>query len=285
MAEQRPLATFSEAELEQALTDLGRHLTFPATPELAPLIRTRLETETSPRPGTSPSRASWRIGWLAAAAIVLIIATLLLFPQVRTAIADRLGWPGVRIEWFETLPTPVASPVGTGLNLGRQVTLEEARESVDFPVLLPTQAGFDQPDEVYLSGRGEATMVSFVYLPGPDLPSSQQTGVGALLTEFRGSPERDLIMKGLHDDENGANRLQSVSVDGRPGFWISGVPHAFFVCPERGECREVPYRLASNVLLWQQNGLTMRLESALTREESLAIAASMRALTPATPGT
>ncbi len=285
MAEQRPLATISDPELEQVLTDLGRHLVFPTTPDLAPTIRASLEHEALPRRSTAVLRAQWRIAWLAVAAIVLIAASLLLFPQVRSAIADRLGLLGVQIEWFETLPTPQASPVGAGLQLGRQITFAEAREAVDFPVLVPTLAGFDQPDAIYLSGWGETTMLSFVYLPGPNLPSTQQTGVGALLTEFRGSPERNLIMKGLRDDADEANRLQAVSVDGRPGFWISGVPHAFYVCPDRGDCREVPYRLASNVLLWEQSGLTLRLESSLSREESLAIAASAYAVEPATPGT
>jgi hypothetical protein len=286
MAEQRPLATISDAELEQALADLRRHLAFPATPDLAPVIRARLENDTLSRQTTAVPRARWRVAWLAAAALLILIAgTLLLVPQVRTAIADRLGLPGVQLEWLETPSAPPASPVGTGLQLGRQVTLAEGSATVDFPVLVPTLTGFDQPDEIYLSGWGEATMLSFVYLPAPNLPSSQQTGVGALLTEFRGSPERNLIMKGLHDDADGANRLQAVSVAGQSGFWISGVPHAFYVCPDRGECREVPYRLASNVLLWEQNGLTLRLESSLSLEESLAIASSVRALEPATPGT
>ena len=35
----------------------------------------------------------------------------------------------------------------------------------------------------------------------------------------------------------------------------------------------------------EQSGLTLRLESSLTSEESIAIAASVRPLTPATPGT
>src|SRR4051794_1460619 len=102
MAEQRPLAAISDAELEQALADLSRHLAFPATPELAPLVRARLENEATPARVLSGTRAYWRIGWLAAAAVlILIAATLLLAPQVRTAIADRLGLRGVQIEWFE----------------------------------------------------------------------------------------------------------------------------------------------------------------------------------------
>jgi hypothetical protein len=146
-------------------------------------------------------------------------------------------------------------------------------------------AGFDQPGEVYLSGEGEAAMVSFVYPAGPALPTSAQTGVGALLTQFRGSPERNLIMKGLHDDGDRASTLRAVSVNGQQGFWISGVPHAFFVCPDTSDCREEPYRLASNVLLWEQDGLTLRLESALSEEESIVIAESVRAPAPDGTGT
>ena len=54
-----------------------------------------------------------------------LAATLLLVPQVRSAIADRLGLRGVQIEWFEKSPGTPASPVGTDLNLGRRVTLAE----------------------------------------------------------------------------------------------------------------------------------------------------------------
>ena len=70
--------------------------------------------------------------------------------------------------------------------------------------------------------------------------------------------------------------LEAVSVGGEPGFWISGAPHAFFfVCYDAGECRQERYRLAGNVLIWEQDGVTLRLESALPREEALAIAESV----------
>ncbi len=123
-------------------------------------------------------------------------------------------------------------------------------------------------------------MVSFVYAAGPRLPETDTAGIGALLTQFRGELERPLIEKGLRHDggEAGARtRLEAVSVNGQPGFWLEGAPHSFFlVCAEREQCREERYRLAGNVLLWERGELTLRLESALSRDEALAIAATVQ---------
>ena len=111
------------------------------------------------------------------------------------------------------------------------------------------------------------------------MPASDSTGVGALLTQFQGEANRNLIEKGLVDDEGDSEtRLEVVTVGNEPGFWISGTPHGFFfVCSGAGECREERYRLAGDVLLWEHGGLTLRLESALSLEDALAIAESVRA--------
>jgi hypothetical protein len=111
------------------------------------------------------------------------------------------------------------------------------------------------------------------------LPVSDETGVGALLTQFQGEADRNLIEKGLLDDGAEETHLEAVMVGGEPGFWINGAPHAFFfVCYDAGECRQERYRLAGNVLIWEQDGVTLRLESALTREDALAVAESVSTL-------
>jgi hypothetical protein len=163
--------------------------------------------------------------------------------------------------------------------LGRPVTLDEAEKIVDFSILVPTAAGFDAPDDIYLLDEGAGDMVSFVYAARSGLPASDSTGVGALLTQFRGEANRNLIEKGLVDDEGDLEtRLEAVTVGNGPGFWISGTPHGFFVvCSGVGECREERYRLAGDVLLWEQDGLTLRLESSLSLEDALTIAESVRA--------
>jgi hypothetical protein len=298
------------------LTDLGPQL-FPGTPDLATQVRQRLEGELttltptplpvrrargfppfSPRMGRrvgdeggSGRRAgdeghAWREGlgtrnlWLIAALLLIAIASgLVLFPEARNAIADRLGLQGVLIRWVDEVPSPEPSQVGAPLLLGRPVTLDEAQAAVDFPVRVPTAAGFDAPAEIYLLDQDEGAMVSFVYPVGPGLPASDETGVGALLTQFQGEADRGLIEKGLQDTGVQETELEVISVGGEPGFWISGAPHGFFfVCYDAGECREERYRLAGNVLLWEQDGVTLRLESALSRDDALAIAESVPAL-------
>lgn len=273
------LAEAPDPVLEQAVADLGRDLVFPPTPDIAGRVADTLRAEPTPPVPIQPTLL-WRRGWLAAAMILLLIAAgLLLFPGVRTAIADRLGLPGVEIRWFESEPTPVPAPDVSSLGLGRSVTLNETRETAPFPIAVPSLPGFADPRQVYLRGAGDTAMVSFVYPAFADLPGGEVPGVGALLTQFPGSTNRGLIMKGLSGLDNGqTTSIEAVTVGGNAGFWIADAPHGvLLVCNDQEEeCREERYRLAGNVLLWEDDGITLRIESALSREEALAIAESMR---------
>ena len=225
------------------------------------------------------TRAIARTLWLLVAILLIAIAGgLVLFPEARNAIADRLGLQGVQIRWVGEAPTPVPSPVGAPLLLGRPVSLEQAQAAADFPVRVPAAAGFDAPQEIYLLDQEQGAMVSYVYPAGPELPPSNETGVGALLTQFKGEADRDLIEKGLLNEGAPDTHLEAVTVGGESGFWISGAPHTYFVvCYDAGECRQERYRLAGNVLIWEQDGVTLRLESALPREDALEIAESVPA--------
>jgi hypothetical protein len=274
-----PLAGAPDPDLDQALFQLGRRLAYPVMPDIASRVRASLEAESKPaRPRVPITHLPERQVWLAAACLLIaILAGLALFPEARTAIADRLGLRGVVIRWIDEEAVPEPSPIGTPLQLGRLVTLDEAQAAADFSVLMPTAPGFAMPSEIYIAGEDQGTMLSFVYPAAPGLPASDETGVGALLTQFQGEPERGLIEKGLAGDSvDPETHLEPITVNGQPGFWISGAPHAvFFVCFDVGECREERYRLAGNVLLWERDGMTLRLESALSRDEALAVAESV----------
>jgi len=67
----------------------------------------------------------------------------------------------------------------------------------------------------------------------------------------------------------------SPSVNGRRGVWVAGPAHAVVFRDELGRIVESP-RLARNVLLWEDGGVTYRLEGGLTRERALAIAVTVR---------
>jgi len=223
-------------ELDAALRELGRHVEFPPTPDIAAAIRGRLE-----RPSL------WRRPVaIALAVLVVALGAVLAVPPARTAILDWLGLRGVSIVRVDELPP---TPATERLDLGRHVTLEEARSTAPW-LLVPD----DKPDSVYI-GRGTISLLWGT----PDR-------VRLLLTEFRGEA---FIEKLIEPDA----RVERVSVDGKPGAWLEQ-PHVVIFKDLRGRIRENTGRLAGKTLLWQHGEVTLRLEGELSKEEALRIARS-----------
>ncbi|MCX6023074.1 MAG: hypothetical protein NTZ05_15360, partial [Chloroflexi bacterium] len=137
------------ANLEEALATLDSHLGYPPTPPIAARVAAHLRTH--PAPQRAQGVARWlRLG-AAAAALLLVLAGagLLLSPEARSAVADRLGLPGVSITHTEPGPTPLATNLGAGLGLGERTTLAEARARSGFAVSAPTAPELGEPDEVF----------------------------------------------------------------------------------------------------------------------------------------
>src|SRR6266508_3073165 len=255
----------TELELERALTDLGAHLEHPPTPPLAEAVVARLAAAPAPaRAGEGlrlprvlagpvrawlPRQPAWR----------------------REAVARRLGIPGVAIHLGGPEPTAPTLPAGAGANLGlgRRVSLERARGAVSFPLLVPSAAGFQRPDAVYLSQDIPGGRVDFVYRPRPGLAVSRFTNAGLLITQFRADPMVEKFAKTTTE-------LDRVTVAGETGYWFAGGAHAFAYLDRNGAIREETSRLAGSTLVWAHADLTLRLEGQVSRAEALRIAASMR---------
>jgi len=170
-------------------------------------------------------------------------------------------------------PTPTPAPVGSRLGLGQHVSLDEARSRVPYGVLAPTLPELGAPDAVYLQQAAPpGGQVSLVYASRPGLPRADASGVGLLLSQFRGDLAPEFLGKGLGP----RTRIEQVSVNGQPAYWIEGEAHLFMYRVAGGDIRDEQVRLAGNVLLWEQGDLTLRLESALPREQALRIAESVR---------
>jgi hypothetical protein len=115
--------------------------------------------------------------------------------------------------------------------------------------------------------------VALVYLPHQGLPATAQSGVGALLTHFVGALQPNAIFgKGIPP----STKLEEVSVNGNRGYWIEGETHLFFFLDAQGRMQSDTFRLAGNVLLWEQANLTLRLELGVPKAEALRIAASVQ---------
>jgi hypothetical protein len=270
------MADLRRRELERALADLGAHLEHPPTPPLAEAVVARI---TAPGATTArPRRRAWlpRSGWrrvavAALALVVLAVVVVVATPGAREAVARRLGLPGVAIHLGGQTPGAPTLPAGPGANLdlGRRVTLEQARTGVSFKLLVPGAPGFERPGAVYLSDGVPGGRVDMLWQPRPGLPVSAFTNAGLLLTEFRADPLIDKIAKGASD-------VTPVVVGGTTGYWFSGSPHSFVYTDDDGNIREETARLAGNTLLWTNGPLTLRLEGQISQRDAVRIAESVR---------
>jgi hypothetical protein len=183
-------------------------------------------------------------------------------------VAEWFGLRGVEIRQTPASPRAPTRTVGEGLDLGRPVPILEAERIAGFGVQIPQALG--QPNAVFVRPLSVAGREVFlVYRSRGGLPESSETGVGALLSEFRGNLEEASIRKVA-----AFTQVTFVRIDGNPGFWIRG-PHQVVYLDPSGNVVEPTRRLAGSVLIWEQGGLTFRLESALTLKQALVIARSV----------
>jgi hypothetical protein len=259
-------------DLPAALHALGKHLEVPPAADLAPRVRSALEEpgRARLRPVRRPGPA--HLARAAAAAVVLAAALVAVSPTARDAVAGWLGVLGIDIRTDDRPPRRApATPDTPGL--GEPASLAEARRAVAFPVAVPEHPPWNRPDRIHVEAAVPAAgRVTFVYLPRAGLPEAGGTGIGMLITQFRARLDEDVIRKLIAS----GGSIQPIAVGDDNGYWISGRPHVFYYVDSEGRFREDTLRLASNTLVWEREGTTYRLESALGRERAAAIARSMR---------
>jgi hypothetical protein len=246
--------------LEQALVDLGRHLRYPESDGVVDDVLGRLRARERPE-------LARRMTVLVAATLTLLTGLAVLSPAVRAAFLRIFALPGIRIEVVEEAPPAPVRTLGEGLSLGERVSLDEAEGTVGFLVRLPADLGV--PDQVFVERFLPGGRVWLVYRAGPGLPKAAETGVGLLVAEFRGSLDEPLLKKVT--DEGGT--VTPVRVDGNEGFFVPGA-HTVYVLDENGNPVGDEPRLAGNVLVWEVDGVTYRIESALGLTDSLGLAES-----------
>lgn len=260
------------SDLERMLTQLGRELDYPPTPDLTAAVASRLRRVEKPsprrRPRLFPPAGLRRALVLALVGLLVLAGTVLAaVPGARDAVLEFFGLQGATVERTATLPTP---PAQRSLDLGRRTTLERARERLAFEPLVPTLLG--DPDFVYLGEAVQGGELSLAYRPGPGLPRARTTRLGLLVSEFRGDIHPDLVGKLAGP----ATRIESLTIDGRPAIWIEGAQHFFFYRDPNGNVVEDELRLAQNVLLLQRGPVLVRFEGAFDRERAVAMARSLR---------
>ena len=235
--------------IDRALGGLAADVVFPPTPSLLPGIERRLGASTEPR----ADRRRWARAFVLAVGLSLMVV----------ATVAALAWvlPGLRITPVASVPAAPTADLGAGLTLGEPIPVAEAPFTV---------GALGPPDAAYEIADG--SVVSLVYAAHDGLPEMDDAGIGLLIQRIDGELDATMVEKLV--EEVGA-KVTPVRIDGADGFWIEGPPHLVRYLAPGGAVRAEMTRLVGDTLVWQQDGILYRMESALGLAESRRLVASV----------
>ena len=275
-------------EFEERVQRLARAYPYPTTPDVAEKVSARLRGR----------RSHWRTGpapiWVwGVALVVLLLVGLLAVPSVRAAVLEFLQIGAIRIFLEETTPslppvepsltralpeesetpagfivvhptrTPSESKILTSvLELAGEVPLEEARAQARFPILLPTYpANLGTPDKVYSQqlegGRG-------IFLVWLDPEQPERVAMSLLL-----------LGPGTFAGKGSPVSVVVTEVNGEQAVWTEG-EHLLVLQTGPNRRDLVQLFVQGHVLVWQQDGVTYRLEGEFDLQEAVRIAESIQ---------
>lgn len=259
----RPL---DDHELERTLSDIGARLDLPKH-DLWPAVRSRI-AERSAAPWWSRLTLERRsLAPVAATLAVILVAALLLTPQVADALGNLLSVTGVQVYRVPQTPTAIATAPALALPGRRVATIAEASGSVGFAVRAPAALG--EPSAIYVETA--PARVTMVYASVKGIAPSPQAGVSAIVVEFKGTLETQIMAKAIGP----GTTLDAVPLGTGVGYYLAGQPHQFFFRDPAGNIQPETLRLAGNTLLWEEGGVTYRLEAQVDRDEAIRIASTL----------
>jgi len=265
-----------EQELfEKRLISIATGLDYPRTPDITQSVMTRL------RPSTRSRLISRRLAW-SLTILLILFSSLMLIPPARAAIIEFIQIGIVRI--FRNAPTPpppvegtpstmipvTATPGPTSQSLipileglAGEMTLEEAEQTVDFPIRLPSYPpDLGRPDRSFVQDA-DGDMVILVWLD----PQQPDRVLMSLHFIPRGSWAIDKVEPTL---------IKETEVNGQRAIWAVG-PYPLRLY--NGDI-EFTRLINGHVLIWQAGDITYRLETDLPLEGAIKIAESLQPIEP-----
>jgi len=246
--------------LVSELRALSPRLDVPPAAEQATTVRQRLEAQQHPQ-ARPPLIARWRPRilhprWRAALIVALTFAALAMaIPQSRAVITHVLRLDGVELRQAPG-PSPAPHPSLPG---EQRMPLEQARQRVAFPILVPAKLG--RPDAVTVSDGGR--VATLIY---------DRTPYGQVrLDEFDGHLDPVYFEKFAQ-----FGTVTKVSLNGTEGLWVTGPQEIVYVRRD-GMIASASARLTTgSTLIWGTPRVALRLEGGFSKAAALAVAASVR---------
>ena len=239
-------------ELETTLREAGERFPFQQTPSVV--------GRALPSFGERPRRRARPVLAVALVAAAVVSGALAVSPAARS---EARAWldvvPGVDVEQVAELPPFPADAHGP--YLGDEVSLDMAREGVPWRLRLPEIEGLGEPAAIFMRYDVPGGIVTLRYGTEPR----------ALLSQWRGS-----IADASYQLVSERSRVENVSVAGRPAVWLEGEVQATYTfVGADGKLHREKLPVSGNVLLWEEDGIAFRLETAASQETALEVAESL----------
>lgn len=236
----------SDDDLASCLVDLGAHLVEGGDIAVDAVLV-----------AAADRRAGGDRRWLVAAAVVVMIAALVgTIAPAREAVARWLGIGGVEVRTVSTLPSVASTTIAP------PAAFDAAAVQRDLPfelrLLDPASAG--EPLDVRVDPAAPSALVEIRYAE-------------VTLVELESAPGTQATVGKLVE---GGTSVEAVDVEGEPGLWLSGAPHAIGYLGPDGELLRDSVRRAGDVLVWSKGSVTYRLEGAASLADALALARSLQ---------
>jgi hypothetical protein len=256
--------------IDRPLKEYARGFTYPPTPDIASSVRQRLrQSSGGPDRARLPLRP--RLGWVAVALLVVSLAAALLTPEVQAFVRYILRIGNVGIVVAPPTP-PVATQAGTASptqlptlleTLDGKTTFDDARTRMTFPLKIPQYPpDLGPPDLVYL--QDPHSIVVLVWLD-PKQPGKAKHSLIEMV-ESAGLAQKMVSRPEV---------VEETTVAGKKAVWVRGPHTLVFVSPDRSTHFQERTLVEGNVLLWQDNAVTYRLETDLPKAEAIKLAESL----------
>ena len=263
------MSTPPSDRFEDRLHETAHQLNYPPTPDISGATRAQLTT-----PRTRRVSLTLR---LAVVTLMISLAVVVAIPQVRAQLAGffRIGVvsilpfnptdtpePTLQIPITATLepsisPTPNPLPF-TLNNLAGLTTLENAKKQSNFPIRLPAYpTDLGAPDYVFY--QNQAPMVILAWMDPTD---------------------SDRVRLSLHEIAPGSaivkkfepSVIQETAVKGHYAVWTEGP----YILQVKSGGYDLSRLVEGHALIWEEAGITYRLETDLPLEETIKIAVSLQ---------
>ncbi len=248
---------------ERWLRQRAAQFVYPPTPQITAALGRKLSASSRRASPRRRQRLAWATGGL-----VLLLASLLAVPQVRAAVQEFFQLGAIRILREPATPAagaliPIAGEhpdLISLLDLPGETTLAEARSEVPYALPLPTYPdGLGPPDRVFVQDLNGPVAI-LVWLDPADATRTQLS--------------LHLYGPGTLAEKQPVEVIFETQVNGLPALWTSGPYLLSFRQPD-GSQYGLARLVSGNVLIWQQGGVTYRLEGGMSMEQAIRIAESL----------